>query len=301
MILIFTLCGFILGAVLGSFAKALADRSLKNKTFLGRSICPSCKHKLVWYDLFPIISYLILRGQCRYCHKKIGLEYPVVEFLTGILVALIFWQASSIFPTTNSLFSQVNFAVGILWKIIFIVTLVVITITDIKETFIPDRIIFPAIKLLFIVLLLFNIYQVVNLYLLLDQSLLGKYLLPPHSDYLFRHAFYIVEPFLLSILTGVLIAGFFLFLIIITKGKGMGGGDVKVGALMGLALGFPQGFLALMLAFISGAVYSLGLIALKRKKIGENIPFGPFLVLGSLTSLYFGSYILNWYLSFSRV
>ncbi|KKR41421.1 MAG: Type 4 prepilin-like protein leader peptide-processing enzyme [Candidatus Daviesbacteria bacterium GW2011_GWC2_40_12] len=80
----------------------------------------------------------------------------------------------------------------------------------------------------------------------------------------------------------------------------MGGGDVKLGAFMGIILGFPQALLALMLAFFTGAIFSLFLIILGKKSFGQSIPFGPFLVLGSLTALFWGDQILDWYLHLGR-
>lgn len=85
-------------------------------------------------------------------------------------------------------------------------------------------------------------------------------------------------------------------LILVTGGKGMGGGDVKLGAFLGLMLGFPNALVALMLAFLSGAIISLVLIVLGRKHFGQVIPFGPFLVLGSLIALFWGNQIIDWYL-----
>lgn len=88
-------------------------------------------------------------------------------------------------------------------------------------------------------------------------------------------------------------------LIFVTRGKGMGGGDVKLGALMGLVLGFPQSILAVILAFLSGAIISLILIFGGKKHFGQTIPFGPFLVLGSLITLFWGMQIIDWYLHLS--
>ena len=98
---------------------------------------------------------------------------------------------------------------------------------------------------------------------------------------------------------GLLIGGFFMALIIITKGKGMGGGDVKLGAFMGLGLGFPNAPIATMLAFLLGAVVAIVLMVTGKKRFGQSIPFGPFLVLGSLMALFWGSHISNWYLHLS--
>lgn len=246
--------GFIFGTILGSFVKVLADRSLGNKSFWGRSYCLSCKRSLPWYDLFPILSYVLLSGRCRYCKKAVSIEYLVVESAVGVLVGFLFWQSFN-----NFQFSF--FLPDLIFKTFFICVLAVLFVTDLKEMFIPDRIILPAI-------------------------LIGVIYL-----------FLVTQNFLIPLLMGILIAGFFMALIIITCGKGMGGGDVKLGAFIGLVLGFPLGLLAIITSFLLGAAASVFLIIAGKKHFGQSIPFGPFLVLGSLISLFWGKEIIDWYLS----
>ncbi|MDO8619689.1 MAG: prepilin peptidase [Candidatus Daviesbacteria bacterium] len=278
--------GFFIGLVLGSFGQALADRSLGKKSFWGRSYCPNCKHKLAWYDLFPIFSFVLLKGRCRYCRKKISLEYPIIEIVLGALIAYLFVQTQFSFVTVLDL----------ILKIFFIVILAVLFLTDLKKMLIPDRVIIPSIYIGLVGLVTVTIIKIGYLYYYLSQSAIGRLLLPPHSEYFQRHAFTIAEPLLLGILMGLLIGGFFFSLIIITKGKGMGGGDVKLGAFIGIMLGFPLSLLALILSFITGAVFSVGLIIAGKKRFGQTIPFGPFLVLGSLIALFWGNQIIDWYL-----
>lgn len=237
--------GFILGTVFGSFAKALADRSLTNRSFWGRSYCPKCKNNLHWYDLLPLVSYSFLGGKCRYCSKRIGVEYPLVEVVMGILTGFLFWSS--------------GFTFDLIFKTFFITILAVLFITDLKKMIIPDRIVIPAI----IISLIYVILQ------------------------------FLFEPVLMAFLIGL----FFTALIIITKGKGMGGGDVKLGVFMGLALGFPGSLVALVIAFLSGAIVSLILIISGKKHFGQVIPFGPFLVLGSLVALFWSDNIMRWYLT----
>ena len=278
--------GFLIGIILGSLVKALADRSLGKKSFWGRSYCPKCQHKLAWYDLFPVFSYLFLNGKCRYCHKKIPLEYPITEIILGILISYLFAQTQFSFITIPDL----------ILKIFFIVILAILFITDLKKMFIPDRIIIPSIIIAITGFAAITVYKIAYLYYYLSQSVVGKLLLPPKSEYFQRHAFLIAQPYLLSLALGALIGGFFYSLIIITRGKGMGGGDVKLGAFIGLMLGFPNALLALVLSFLTGAVFSIGLIIAGKKHFGQTIPFGPFLVLGSLTALFWGNQIIDWYL-----
>ncbi|MCR4305704.1 MAG: prepilin peptidase [Candidatus Daviesbacteria bacterium] len=294
--------GFVIGSILGSFVKALADRSLGKKTFGGRSYCPSCKTGLRWYDLLPIVSYLILQGRCRYCRKKIGVEYLVVELGMGILIALLFYQTFDNFKfEIFNFYSIFNFkflifSFELILKIFFITILAVLFLTDLKKMLIPDRIIKPAIAIALVFLIVLTMFKVGYLYSSLSQNIVGKLLLPPYSDYFQRHAIQAAEPLFYGILMGGLIGSFFLGLIILTRGKGMGGGDVNLGAFMGLVLGFPQALFALMLAFLTGAIFSVGLIILGKKHFGQTIPFGPFLVLGSLIMLYWGNQIVDWYL-----
>ena len=295
--------GFVIGTILGSFVKVLADRSLNKRSFWGRSYCPKCKHQLHWYDLLPIVSYITLKGRCRYCNKKIGSEYILVEMVTGVLVGFLFWQSASNFQSIlnfqfvfQTAFGSTIFLLELILKTFFVVILLTLFMTDFKKMLIPDRIIIPSIVLGIIANLLLVFLKTGYLYFYLSQNIVGKFLLPPHSDYFRRHALMMAEPFLYSVVLAITVGGFFLSLIIITKGKGMGGGDVKLGVFLGLMLGFPQAVLAMVLAFIIGAVFSIFLILLKKKSWGQIIAFGPFLVLGSFITLFWGSQILEWYL-----
>lgn len=297
--------GFVVGINLGSFVKVLADRSLVNKSFGGRSYCPHCKQKLAWYDLFPVFSYLTLGGKCRFCKKGIGIDYLLVETVMGLLVAFLFWQSfrNFQFPILNfqSIYNlQFTIAlIDLLFKTFLISVLVILFITDLRKMLIPDKIVKPAIVLSMVFLVLITVLKEWYLYFSLAQTELGRLLLPPYSDYFQRHALLTAYPLLGSVIMAAAIGGFFWLLIVITRGRGMGGGDVKLGALMGLALGFPNALIALMLAFILGAFVSLILIALKRKHFGQSVPFGPFLVIGSLIALFWGNQLLDWYLKLS--
>lgn len=302
MMIVVPVIGFITGTILGSLVKALADRSLSNRSFWGRSYCPHCKKLLKWYDLLPIISYLILGGKCRYCGDMIGMDYLLVEVVIGILIGFLFWQSSQNFSAIGGPASGWQFSIFLLdliFKTFFITILAVLFLTDLKKMFIPDRIVLPAIVISIIFIIFITVIKVIFLYSSLNQTQIGQLLLPPHSDYFQRHALISAEPFIGSIISAILIAGFFMILIIVTSGKGMGGGDVKLGAFIGLGLSSPNSFVALMLAFLTGALISLILIIFGKKHFGQHIAFGPFLVLGALVTLFFGNQILDWYLHLS--
>lgn len=273
--------GFIIGTILGSAVLAIAERSLSNRTFFGRSSCPHCRHKLNWKDLFPLLSYLFLGGKCRYCKKKIDIEHLLVEVSVGLLIGLLFLLSFNNSPNEISLIPVLIFTLELILKAFFISVLSAIFITDIRKYLIPDRIILPAIKIAILLILATIFLKVFSAYYPLAVYAKGAMLS------LFA------DPFL----TAVGIGGFFLSLILITRGKGMGGGDVKLGFLMGLVLGFPQGPIAVMLSFLLGSLYAVPLLLLGKKSFGESIAFGPFLVLGSLLMLFWGDQILYWYLS----
>ncbi len=298
--------GFIIGIVLGSFVLALADRGLANKSFWGRSYCVQCKKRLRWYDLFPVLSFISTKGKCRYCHKKISWEYPLVEIVMGVLIGYLFFQTFGNFKfeifnlNSNLEFKILNSLFDLIFKTFFITILSALFLTDLKKMLIPDRIVIPAIKISLIFLVVITVIRIGYLYYNLSQTPLGRLLLPPRNDYFINHAILDLQLLLLSVLMGILIAGFFTILIVITKGKGMGGGDVKLGGFMGLALGFPNALVALMVAFLSGAAVSLILIFSRKKHLGQVIPFGPFLVLGSLIALFWGDQILQIYLQLGR-
>lgn len=292
--------GFIIGIGLGSFTKAWADRSLEGKSIRGRSYCESCKHQLKWYDLFPIFSYLILLGKCRYCRKEISLEYPLVELAFGALLALVFWQSNL------RLFSQ-PFAYLILDilnlapKVIGLSVFIAIFLTDFKKGLIPDKITYPGVISVLMLLLVASIYKIALIYLSLSAHPIGKYLLPPYSDYFIRHALIALNPLSLGLLSAVSMFMFFWAIIFFTKGKGMGGGDLKLAVFMGLLLGFPGILVALMIAFLSGSLAGLLLIFLKKRNLRQTIPFGPFLSLGGITTLLWGRVIVDWYLGLSNI
>jgi len=250
---------FIFGLMVGSFLNSIIYRLPSGESFLiQRSYCPYCKHKLSWKDLIPIFSFLILKGKCRYCHHQISLQYPLVELATGILFVLIFWILDFGF----------DLAFGF-WNLIFYLViasfLIIIFFYDLKHYIIPDKIIYPAIA----IALFYQLFGIWNFEI-------G-----------------ILKPILSAILAGL----FFLSIVLFSRGKWMGVGDVKLAFFMGLFLGFPNILIALFLAFFIGAIIGIGLIISGKKTLKSEVPFGPFLVVGTFIALFWGQAIINWYLN----
>lgn len=245
---------FILGLTTGSFLNCVIYRLETDKSFLtGRSFCPQCNHTLSALDLIPILSFLFLKGKCRYCKKPISWQYPLVELFTSLLFLLIF-----------------NFTIyglsSTIYYLLIICFLIIIFVYDLKHYIIPDQIIYSAIA----IVVFYNIF----------------------SLYIIRHTPYLM----LNTLPAALGAsGFFLLIYLISKGQWLGFGDVKLAFLMGLFLGFPNILVALFLSFFIGAVIGLLLIVKSRKTLKSEVPFGPFLVIGTIIALLYGQQIIDWY------
>lgn len=289
--------GFIIGICLGSFTKVLADRSLTNRSFWGRSYCENCKHKLEWYDLFPVLSYIVFRGKCSHCKKKFSLEYPLFEILMGIFIAALFAKLVPITFFELDVVSQVLISLSVLTYLVIGVVLTATFLTDFKTGYIPDRITYPGIWSLFILLSITAISKGTLLFFALKDSPVGKYLLPPYSNYFYTKALGLAEPLFYGSLMAVVLGLFFYILIVATKGKGMGGGDLKLGVFLGLAFGFPYSLVVLMLSFLLGSVFGVGLILMGKRKFGQTLPFGPFMSAAGIIVIFWGSQILSWYLS----
>lgn len=262
--LLFLILIFLLGTAVGSFINVLLSRSLAGESWVrGRSKCDFCQKQIAWYDNLPLVSFLFLRGQTRCCHKHIPRSYPLVELLTGLL--FLWWYAIGFvfFKLTLAPFVVLQ---PLFWLLVGIL-LVVVLVMDLKYMLIPDW----AVIWLFAMTLFYRLFLT------------------------YRGIMQISD--LKMALVGMIVSVLFLgSLWALTKGKGMGFGDVKLIAPLALLLGWPQILVGLFLAFILGGVFASGLLLFKKKKFGQVIPFGPFLILGTLLSLIWGDPLLGWYL-----
>lgn len=281
---------FIAGASIGSFLNVVADRLPKDESPLkGRSMCDFCKTLLKPKDLFPIFSFALLKGRCRYCDRKLSIAYPLSELLTGLLFVGLAYSLD--------VFSIPNYAIWISFAYLaFIVSVyVIILFADFKYKIIPNKVVIPAIVVVILVMIVSTaIISYLN-YKSMAADPFGKYLL--EVGYWHQQVYAHIRNLVITIVSAFGIAGFFWLLIIITRGKGMGGGDVKLAFLIGLVNGFPVNLVAIVLGFVSGALYSTGLMIFRRKGMKDVIPFGPFLILGSVLAFIFGQQLFNWYVS----
>jgi prepilin signal peptidase PulO-like enzyme (type II secretory pathway) len=270
---------FWLGTALGSFIAVIGSRYNTGLSFLkGRSVCFSCNKELSKKDLLPIVSFLFLRGRCRYCKSKIPISTFFVEIIMGLLSVL---AALKVGIFDNFQFSIFNFQLIFNFLILTVIfgTILLISVYDLKHFIIPDSFLIFLFFLSFLYILIPNlsIFPSFHFSLLLTTG----YLL------------------LTSVLSGFVLSLPFFLLFLISKGTWFGLGDVKYIFVFGFFLGFSAGLSALVLAFWIGAVFSV--LALLVKKliprinlpllrnnltIKSEIPFGPFLSLGIIISFY---------------
>ncbi len=259
---------FLLGLCFGSLVNAFVWRlhetantkSLKRKKELsilhGRSMCVHCRHTLAWYDLVPVLSWLSLGGKCRYCKKPIHFQYPLVELITAVLFVLSYMYR----PHSYGIYGFILFA---LW-LILLVGFMALIVYDIRWMLLPNSIVFP----------LTGVAVFHTLVLAIDKQDLD-----------------VVIGAVMGLMS---VGGLFYVLFQYSKGKWIGGGDVKLGFLLGLlAGGLLEGLMVVFVASLLGTLFALPAIALKKQTISNRIPFGPFLITSLIIVYLFGSMIMS--------
>jgi leader peptidase (prepilin peptidase)/N-methyltransferase len=243
---------FVLGLIVGSFSNVCIYRIPRNESVIyPASHCPKCRTKIKPVDNIPLLSYILLKGRCHNCGSKISIQYPVVEFLTGLIYLIIYLTY--------------GLSIQSLVYIILASALIIIAFIDLQEQIIPDIISLPGIVVGLILSFIVPYISFIN-------SALGA----------------LVGGGIILIIAGV---GSIIF-----KKEAMGGGDVKLTAMIGAFLGWRYTIISLFLGFFLGALAGIVLIMTKIKKREDAIPFGPFIVLGSIITFLCGEKIINWYM-----
>lgn len=254
---------FLLGLAVGSFLNVLIYRTAKGESWVtGRSRCDHCQQKIAWYDNIPLLSFLWLRGKSRCCGRNIPRSYPLVEFMTGSLFVWWYLAGSLFFKLTISPLPTLQ---PLFWLLVGIL-LLVIFVTDLLYMIIPDS----AVISLLVLTLAYRFYLTITGVMQLHDLIWTFW----------------------GMLIGLGVIG---GLWLVTQGKGMGLGDVKYTAPMAWLLGWPKILVGLFLAFMSGGIVASLLLLLGKKKFGQKVPFGPFLVVGTVLSLLVGDAIFSWY------
>ena len=245
---------FIFGLIVGSFLNVVILRYNTSKTLGGRSMCMVCQKKLHWYELFPLFSFIFLKGRCRGCQTKISIQYPLVELITALIFVGLFFKFQEIFYINVFTFSLTFVYYAAMFSL-----LLVISVYDIKHKIIPDMLVVVLGIASFVGLFFFSGYG-----------------FNPHL------------PSVWEFLSGIFISVPFAFLWLVSGGKWMGLGDAKLAVGLGWLIGLSRVFSGIVLAFWSGAIVGLLLMFLSKKySIKSEIPFAPFLVLGAFLAFLF--------------
>jgi leader peptidase (prepilin peptidase)/N-methyltransferase len=249
----------LFGLIIGSFLNVVIWRMPRGQSIISPSSrCPSCSTPLRAWDNIPVLSYILLRGRCRYCGARIAFRYPLVESLNALLYAMVLYR----------------FGIG--WHmpfyLAFVSSLIVITFIDLDFQIIPDSITLTAIPL---------------------GLVAGSLILP---DPFSRMELLGYKASFIGALSGF---GLFYAVAVLSRG-GMGGGDIKMMAMVGALLGWKGVLLTTLLGSFSGSVIGIFFMVFKGKGRKAKIPFGPFIALGSIITLFWGQEIFYWYLYVGR-
>ncbi len=247
----------LLGLCTGSFLNVCIDRLPRGQSIIKPpSHCSACKHKLGTLDLIPLFSYLWLRGRCRYCRAPIPIRLPVVEGITGLLFTFLYWKF--------------GLSLELVISLIYACLLTIIFVIDLENQLVLDKVTYPAMVL----------------------ALAFSFFWPGIRTFSFFWPGLGVE----SSLAGGVLGLAMMALPFVIYRRGMGMGDIKLGALVGLMTGFPLVLIAVLLSWITGGLVAAILLALKIKKRKDPIPFATFLAASAMVTLLWGQVIWQWYL-----
>jgi leader peptidase (prepilin peptidase)/N-methyltransferase len=256
---LFTICG----VVIGSFLNVCIDRLPQNKSLLSPpSHCDACGRRLAALDLVPLLSYLWLRGRCRYCGAHIPRRVPLVELLTGTLFFLAFWYYGL----------SARFGISAFWCCVFIVIIFI----DWEHKLILNKVTYPAAALALVILAI--------------DSATSAALIPEGLAFL-----PLDKPIILSgVIGGAVGLGFFLLVFLINP-RGMGMGDIKLAGLIGLVTGWPLVIEGLLIGILVGGLAAIAMLLLRLKGRKDALPYGSFLAIGPIITLLWGASIFHWY------
>ena len=263
---------FLFGLIVGSFLNVVIYRYNTGLSINGRSKCLSCNRQLKWYELVPVFSFLFQRAKCSKCGSKISWQYPLVELGTGTLFFLLYISMQDMLM----LFPKLAITIFLLEAVIGSL-LVVIFVYDLKHKIIPNELVYS-----------FSFISLIHLFLIT----------PP--------MFYKTNLFIWNLLAGPILFLPFYILWRVSNGRWIGLGDGKLALGIGWLLGLTLGISALIISFWLGAIFSLVLLLVFRLKQGSKnitmkteVPFAPFLIIGTLVVFFFGIDVLSLNLLFN--
>jgi leader peptidase (prepilin peptidase)/N-methyltransferase len=274
---------FVLGLLIGSFLNVCILRIPREESIvLPASHCPACNAKIQPYDNIPVASWLILGGRCRNCKVSISWQYPIVELLTGALFLLCYLRFGRAVEDWTGVVLVAKWCV-------FAAILVILTITDIRERILPDKVNFLGLGIG--LALSFFLAPMDGTAAWISRRLFD--LPPPDAALAFGDA-----------LLGAAVASGLLWLVAegyfrLRGREGMGLGDVKMMLMAGAFLGVQRGLLTILVGSLLGSVIGAAVIAIAKKDSDFELPFGTFLGAAAMLVVFFGSPALAWYRHFA--
>ena len=263
------------GLLVGSFLNVVIFRVPKEESIAKkRSHCMSCGYQLAWFDLIPVFSWLALKGKCRKCGAKISKQYPIIEALNAIIVVITFMVLES--RNAYKIFEY--FGLETLLIAMMASALIALSVIDFRTYIIP-----PGINLFILCLGFINVvYRLLRYYFLADKEF------RLFSDV--ELSLYIIGFFAVSVPL--------LLIYIISDGKAIGGGDIKLMAAAGLLIGWKKIILALFIGCLVGSIIHIA--RMKITKAEHVLAMGPYLSVGIMFAALWGEPLINWYLGFFK-
>ena len=263
MTIVFAAFLTLAGMAFGSFIDAITWRIHTKRNFVSdRSECEHCHHKLGVWDLIPVVSWILLRGRCRYCGHPISKLSPIVELSMGLLFLMSFlvwpfgfeaWQGVTLFA---------------LW-LIYLIMLGILLVYDLKWMLLPDVIVIPLIALG-----------------LIDAGIRVSFATEASIQLYASHV----------VLGVTAMAGVYWALYMFSKGKWVGYGDVKLAIFIGAVLGWEKTLLVLMLANVIGLLVVFPGLISRKLSPKSHVPFGPFMIAAFVIAGLFGDVLIDWYM-----
>ena len=260
------------GLVIGSFLNVVIVRLPQGLSIsIPRSHCPQCKRLIPWYDNIPILSYVLLRGHCRRCDKRISARYPFVEGITGLVSVLLYSK----------------FGLGFEWAIFFAFSaaLIVLAFIDLDHRILPDEITLNGIW----------IGILANLFLAEPSPLASRLLRTAGVEATNARVVALVASLVGAIVGGGLLWGVAEVYLRLRGIEGMGFGDVKMMAMVGAFLGAPLALITIMIGSLAGSVIGLVFIRFAGKTREYELPFGTFLAGAGIVAVLYGEDLVRWY------
>lgn len=261
--LLYFALALLAGLIAGGLANARVMRTRESLIFTTTKSCSICAQPAHVKEWLPVFGYFAVKGRCHKCREVIPWQYPATEAMFAVLFAVFAARALGMWGFAIPDYVAANEVLLLFVRdALMMCALILVFIFDYRAYIIPDRITLPAILIAIICNLALGIPA--------ETILLG----------------------------GLMIGGFFALQFLLSKGKWVGGGDIRMGMLMGFLLGPWLGIVALLVSYVAGAMVGGFLLATKKRELGSHVPFGTFMALATVVTMLWGQGLLNWYLGF---